>query len=71
MPRLFRSLCSSEETRADRVGLGSTISKATTDANYSLLAAGVVMMAVFVVLVNRVFWKKMYRLAEDRYSLNV
>ena len=29
-----------------------------------------IMMAVFVVLVNRVFWKKMYRLAEDRYSLS-
>jgi NitT/TauT family transport system permease protein len=52
-------------------GLGSTISAATTKANYSLLAAGVVTMAVFVVLLNRFFWKKLYRLAEDRYSLNV
>ena len=38
-------------------GLGSTISKATTNANYSLLAAGVVTMAFFVVLINRFFWK--------------
>ena len=52
-------------------GLGSTISAATTKANYSLLAAGVVMMAGFVVLLNRFFWKRLYRLAEDRYSLNV
>ena len=52
-------------------GLGSTISEATTKANYSLLAAGVVVMAVFVVLLNRFFWKRLYRLAEDRYSLNV
>ncbi|HEY2589182.1 MAG TPA: ABC transporter permease subunit [Tepidisphaeraceae bacterium] len=52
-------------------GLGSTISAATTKANYSLLAAGVVTMAAFVVLLNRFFWKRLYRLAEDRYSLNV
>ena len=52
-------------------GLGSTISAATTKANYSLLAAGVVTMAVFVVLLNRFFWKRLYHLAENRYSLNV
>lgn len=51
-------------------GLGSTISVATTKANFPLLTAGIVTMALFVVLVNRFFWKKMYRLAENRYSLN-
>ena len=50
-------------------GLGSMISRATSEANFPLLTAAVVMMAVFVVLVNRVFWKRLYRLAEDRYSL--
>lgn len=52
-------------------GLGWLISEATAKANYSLLAAGVVTMAVFVVLLNRFFWKRLYHLAEDRYSLNV
>ena len=52
-------------------GLGSLISVATADGNYPLLAAGVVTMAVFVVLLNRFFWKRLYRLAEDRYSLNM
>ena len=52
-------------------GLGSIISDATTNENYPLLAAGVVTMAVFVVLVNRFFWKRLYHLAETRYSLNV
>ena len=51
-------------------GLGSTISIATTKANFPLLTAGIVTMALFVVLVNRFFWKKMYRLAENRFSLN-
>jgi NitT/TauT family transport system permease protein len=52
-------------------GLGSTISHATAEGNFSLLCAAVVSMAVFVVLVNRVFWKRLYRIAENRFSLNV
>ena len=40
------------------------------------LAAGIIVAAsgaasaVFVVMVNRFFWKRMYRLAESRYALN-
>jgi NitT/TauT family transport system permease protein len=52
-------------------GLGSLISGATTRGNFPLLAAGVVTMASFVVLLNRFFWKRLYRLSEERYSLNV
>jgi ABC-type anion transport system duplicated permease subunit len=29
-----------------------------------------VTMAAFVVLVNRLFWKRLYRLAEARYRLD-
>jgi NitT/TauT family transport system permease protein len=52
-------------------GLGSTISHATAEGNYGLLAASVLLMAAFVVLLNRIFWKRIYRVAESRYSLNV
>jgi NitT/TauT family transport system permease protein len=51
-------------------GLGSTISRATAAGNFPLLAASVVTMALFVVLLNRVLWKRLYRLAETRYTLN-
>jgi NitT/TauT family transport system permease protein len=51
------------------LGLGSIISRATDDGNFPLLTAAVVVMAIFVVLVNRLFWKRLYRLAEDRFSL--
>jgi NitT/TauT family transport system permease protein len=51
-------------------GLGATISHATADGNYSLLAASVSTMAVCVVLLNRLFWKRLYRLAESRFSLD-
>jgi NitT/TauT family transport system permease protein len=30
---------------------------------------GVVVMSIFVVGVNRLFWRRLYRLAETRYSL--
>ena len=52
-------------------GLGSTISHATAAGNFPLLCASVLTMALFVVLMNRVLWKRLYRLAEERYSLNV
>jgi NitT/TauT family transport system permease protein len=52
-------------------GLGSTISQATAGGNFPMLCAAVVTMAVFVVMVNRFFWKRLYRLAEARFSLNV
>ncbi|HEX4178273.1 MAG TPA: ABC transporter permease subunit [Rhizomicrobium sp.] len=52
-------------------GLGSLISVATNDGNYPLLAAGAVTMAFFVVLLNRVLWKRLYHLAETRYSINM
>jgi NitT/TauT family transport system permease protein len=51
-------------------GLGSTISRATAAGNFPLLAASIVTMALFVVLLNRVLWKRLYRLAETRYTLN-
>jgi NitT/TauT family transport system permease protein len=52
-------------------GLGSVIYKSADHEKYALLAAAVVTMSVFVVLFNRVVWKRLYRLAESRYSLNV
>jgi NitT/TauT family transport system permease protein len=50
-------------------GLGSLISRASSNDQYSLLAASVVTMAIAVVTINRLFWRRLYRLAESRYSL--
>jgi NitT/TauT family transport system permease protein len=52
-------------------GLGSLIDDATANGHFPLLAAAVTTMALAVVLINRFFWKRIYRLAEDRYSLNI
>ena len=51
------------------VGLGSTISQATDSGNLDLLVAATVAMAGIVVAINRLVWRRLYRLAESRYSL--
>jgi NitT/TauT family transport system permease protein len=51
-------------------GLGYLIDVATANGLYPLLAASVVTMGVTVVFINRLFWKRVYRVAEGRYSLN-
>jgi NitT/TauT family transport system permease protein len=59
-----------DPTTYEAFGLGSIISDATAAGNYSLLTASVVVMGIFVVLLNRIVWKRIYRVAEDRYTLN-
>ncbi len=51
-------------------GLGGEISFAFAKGNLSRLAAAVVVMSMVVVLFNRLVWKRLYHLAETRYSLS-
>jgi NitT/TauT family transport system permease protein len=51
-------------------GLGSLITKATQQANFPLLAAGVLTMSIALIVINRSVWRPLYRLAESRYALN-
>jgi NitT/TauT family transport system permease protein len=52
-------------------GIGSVIYRATGDGNYPLEAAAAVTMALAVVIINRYMWRRLYRLAERRYSMDV
>jgi NitT/TauT family transport system permease protein len=51
------------------VGLGAVISGATDAGNFDLLLASTIVMAMVVVTINRLLWRRMYRLAADRYTL--
>ncbi len=51
------------------VGLGATISQATDSGNFDQLLAATVVMAVMVVTVNRLVWRRLYRLAQTRFKL--
>ena len=53
------------------VGLGATISRATDSGNFALLLGSTIVMAMVVVTVNRLVWRRLYRLAAARYSLEV
>jgi NitT/TauT family transport system permease protein len=50
-------------------GVGALISKAASEADFPMLAAAVLTMAVLVVVFNRTVWQKMYRTAQARFSL--
>jgi len=51
------------------VGLGAVISRATDAGNFDLLLGSTVVMAIVVVTINRLVWRRMYRLAAERYTL--
>jgi NitT/TauT family transport system permease protein len=51
------------------VGLGAVISAATDAGNFRLLLAATVLMAVMVVTINRLLWRRLYSLASTRFKL--
>jgi NitT/TauT family transport system permease protein len=51
------------------VGLGATIARASDQGNFDLLLGSTIVMAIVVVTVNRLVWRRMYRLAANRYTL--
>ena len=50
-------------------GLGATISQATDKGHFALLLAATIVMSTMVVMINRLVWRKLYRLAETRFKM--
>jgi NitT/TauT family transport system permease protein len=50
-------------------GIGSLIAQATASGDYPLLLAATLGMVLTVVLINRLFWRPLYRIAEDKYRM--
>ncbi len=50
-------------------GLGNYIATASIQGKFALLIAGGIVMSAFVVLVNRLVWRRLYTLAERRFTL--
>jgi len=50
-------------------GLGAYIAQAATVGDFPKVLIGVAVMSVYVVGLNRLVWRRLYRLAETRYSL--
>lgn len=51
-------------------GLGALITASTADGDYALLLASTLTMIVLVVAINRLIWRRMYRIAEDRFRMD-
>lgn len=50
-------------------GIGSMIAKATASGNYPVLLAATLTMVLVVILINRLLWRRLYKLAEDRFRM--
>ena len=50
-------------------GLGAYIAQATSAGDSPRILIGVLVMSLYVVGLNRLFWRRLYALAARRYSL--
>jgi NitT/TauT family transport system permease protein len=50
-------------------GLGSYIAEATTAGDFHRIILGIATMSLFVVIINRFFWRPLYYYAERKYRL--
>ncbi|HEX9114965.1 MAG TPA: ABC transporter permease subunit [Anaerolineae bacterium] len=50
-------------------GIGATIAQATAGGDYALLLAATLSMVSAVVIINRLLWRRLYRLAELQYRM--
>jgi NitT/TauT family transport system permease protein len=50
-------------------GIGALIAHATAIGDYPLLLAATLSMVLTVVVINRLLWRRLYRLAEERYRM--
>src|SRR4051794_18644883 len=51
-------------------GLGAYIADATAAGNFHRIVVGIAVMAAFVTVINRLFWRRLYEYAERRFRLS-
>jgi NitT/TauT family transport system permease protein len=51
------------------IGVGALIAEATGTGDFPLLLAATLALILTVVTINRFFWQRLYRLAEERYRM--
>jgi NitT/TauT family transport system permease protein len=53
------------------IGLGALISDATTKGNFALLLVGTITMCIVVVGINKIVWKRLFALSEERFKIEM
>jgi len=51
-------------------GLGAYIAEVTEKGDQPAIYFSIVVMALFVVVINRIFWRRLYDLAERKFKLD-
>jgi NitT/TauT family transport system permease protein len=57
------------DTQVEARGLGTYIAEATTAGDFHRIVLGIGTMSLFVVIINRLFWRPLYYYAERKYRL--
>ena len=57
-------------TQVRASGLGAYIADATTAGDFHHIVLGISVMSLFVLVINRVFWRPLYRYAERNFRLD-
>ena len=58
------------DTKLEAHGLGAYIAKATAAGDFHRVVLGVGVMSIFVVIVNRALWRRLYALADRRLRID-
>ncbi|HQU17285.1 MAG: sulfonate ABC transporter permease [Chromatiales bacterium 21-64-14] len=56
-------------TQLTATGLGAYIAQQTVAGDYPRIALGIVVMSLYVLVFNRLFWQRLYHYAEERFNL--
>jgi len=57
------------DQRLEAFGIGAYIAAATAAGDFHRIVLGMAVMSLFVVAINRAFWRPLYRYAERKYRL--
>jgi NitT/TauT family transport system permease protein len=57
------------DTRLQATGLGAYIAQATAAGDFSRIVLGIVVMSLYVIIINRAFWRPLYWYAERKFRL--
>jgi NitT/TauT family transport system permease protein len=58
------------QIKLQAAGIGAYIAEATDAGDYHRVVLGIAVMSIFVITTNRILWRPLYRIAEERYRLN-
>lgn len=58
------------EDQLTATGLGAYISQTTAQGDWAGIVWGITVMCIFVVIINRLLWRRLYQIAEVKYHLD-